>query len=167
MFPQLTPVLKVLKASPQEITEECMAVLERFVVLLYDRTSSFTKANKARQKLFSKRAKSLDNIPPTRASLEQHVKRAAFQGRYIWGQTLLCQPVLPSPSDWGWQQLNNSWSLFWTALPQAKESCHELIRCGCRASCSKGRCKCSKASLTCTALCICATVAATANSHEY
>ena len=31
------------------------------------------KVNQARQKLFSKRAKSLDSIPPTIASLEQHV----------------------------------------------------------------------------------------------
>ena len=36
-------------------------------------------------KLFSKRAKSLDSIPPTIASLEQHVKRAVFQGGYVWG----------------------------------------------------------------------------------
>ena len=40
----MTPVLKVLKVSPQEITGGCMVVLERFVVLIYDRTSSLTKA---------------------------------------------------------------------------------------------------------------------------
>ena len=108
MFPQMTPVLKVLKVSPQEITGGCMVVLERFVVLIYDRTSSLTKVNEARQKLFLKRSRSLDSIPPTRALLEQHVKRAVFLGGCVWGQTLLCQPVLPSPSDWGWQQLNNS-----------------------------------------------------------
>ena len=103
VFPQMTPVLKVLKVSPQEIIGGCMVVLERFVVLIYDRTSSLTKVNEARQKLFLKRSRSLDSIPPTRALLEQHVKRGCIRG-----QTLLCQPVLPSPSDWGWQQLNNS-----------------------------------------------------------
>ena len=108
VFPQMTPVLKVLKVSPQEITGGCMVVLERFVVLIYDRTGSLTKVNEARQKLFLKRSRSLDSIPPTKASLEQHVKRAVFQGGCVWGQTLLGQPVLPSPSDWGWQQLNNS-----------------------------------------------------------
>ena len=36
----MTPVLKVLKASPQEITGGCMVVLERFVVPIYDLTSS-------------------------------------------------------------------------------------------------------------------------------
>ena len=105
VFPKLTPVLRVLKASPKEITDDCMAVLERFVVLLYDRTSSLVKVNEVRQELFSKRSRNLDSIPPTRASLEQHVKRAVFQGGYVWGQTLLRQPVFPSPSDWGQNKL--------------------------------------------------------------
>ena len=43
VFPQLTQVLKVLKALPQEITEECMAVLEKFVVLTYDRKAALRK----------------------------------------------------------------------------------------------------------------------------
>lgn len=50
VFPKLTPVLKVLKASQKEITDDCMAVLERFVVLLYDRTSSIVKVNEVRQR---------------------------------------------------------------------------------------------------------------------
>ena len=73
---------------------------------------------------------------------------------YVWGQTLLRQPVLPSPSDWGWQQQNNLWSPYWTALPKAKDTCYELIRCGCKASC-RGRCKGMKANLACTGLCNC------------
>ena len=38
---------KVFKISQKENTEECMAVLERFVVPLYDCTSSLTKVNEA------------------------------------------------------------------------------------------------------------------------
>ena len=83
-----------------------MVVLERFVVLIYDLTSSLTKVNEMLQKLFLKRSRSLDSIPPTKASLEQHVKRAVFQGGCVWGQTLLCQPVLPSPSDQGWNSFD-------------------------------------------------------------
>ena len=131
-----------------------MAVLERFVVLLYDHTSSLVKVDEVRQELFSKQSRNLDSIPPTRASLEQHVKRAVFQGGYVWGQTLLHQPVLPSPSDWGWQQQNNLWLPYWTALPRAKDTCYELIRCGHKASCRR-RCKCMKANLACTGLCNC------------
>ena len=43
LFSQLTPVLQVLKASPQEITEQCMVVLKRFVVLIYDRKAALRK----------------------------------------------------------------------------------------------------------------------------
>lgn len=63
VFPQMTPVLKVHKVSPQEITGGCMVVLERFVVLIYDRTSSLTKVNEARQKLFFKEVQKLRQHP--------------------------------------------------------------------------------------------------------
>ena len=43
LFSQLTPVLQVLKASPQEITEQCMVVLKRFVVLVYDRKAALRR----------------------------------------------------------------------------------------------------------------------------
>ena len=52
VFPELTPVLCALKASPEIITEESLAVLERFVVLLCVQTSSLLKVNEARQELF-------------------------------------------------------------------------------------------------------------------
>ena len=48
MFPELTPVLRALEASPKDISEEHMAVIERFVILLYDRTSSLTSVHEAR-----------------------------------------------------------------------------------------------------------------------
>ena len=136
------------------IDDTCMDVIERFMTLLYDRTSSRSKVNEVWQELFSRKARSLDNIPPTQASLLQHVKRAVFQGGFVWGQTLLKQPALPSPSRWGWQLETNHWVPHWTTLSQAKESCYELIRCGCKAGC-RGRCKCQKANLTCTGLCNC------------
>ena len=116
MIPDLTPVLCALKASPEIITEESLAVLERFVVLLYDRTSSLLKVNEARQELFCKKSREFDRIPPTKAALEQHIRRAVLQGAHTWGQTLLCQPALPSPADWGWQRQASRWSPYWTTL---------------------------------------------------
>lgn len=154
VFPELTPVLRALAASPEAITEDHIAVIERFVVLLYDRTSNITSVNDARQELFSKKSRTLENIPPTRAALVNHIKRAVFQGGYIWEQTLLKEPVLPCPSQWGWQREGSSWVPHWTTLQQAKDSCYELIRCGCKTVC-RGRCKCFKANLACTGLCGC------------
>ena len=154
VFPELTPVLKILMMSPEEVSDSCMDVIQRFVVLLYDHTSSWTKVNEVRQQLFSRKGRSLENIPPTLASLVQHVKKAVFQSGFIWDQTLLLQPTLPSPSRWGWQLENSRWVPFCVILSQAKDSCCELIRCGCKTGCW-GCCKCQKASLTCTGLCNC------------
>lgn len=155
VFPELTPALNDLRVSPtKETIDKWMSLLERFVVLLYDRTSGVAGVNEERQELFSKKSRSIDSIPPTRAALKEHVHRAVFQGVIVWGQTLVRQPLLPSPSEWGWQRQGNIWTPYWTALPQAKDSCYELIHCGCKASC-KGRCKCLKANLVCTGLCKC------------
>ena len=50
------------------------AILERFVVLLYARTSEDISVNMVRQKLFAKGTMSLENIPPTQGALKEHVK---------------------------------------------------------------------------------------------
>lgn len=48
------PVLSILKSSSPDVSEECMSVIERFVVLLYDKTSNLLEVNQARKKLFPK-----------------------------------------------------------------------------------------------------------------
>ena len=82
VFAKLTPVLCALKASPEIIKEESLAFLERFVVLLYDRTSSLLNVNEARQELFCKKSREFDSIPPTNAALEQLIRRAVLQGAH-------------------------------------------------------------------------------------
>lgn len=49
--------------------------LERFTCVLYDKTTSINKVNNLRQDLFSKRAKLMDNIPPTQVSSKLHSHR--------------------------------------------------------------------------------------------
>ena len=154
VFPELTAILKELMELPEHTSDGCMETIERFTVLLYDRTSRVTKVNEVREKLFKKKARTLENIPPTKASLLQHVKRAVFQGGYIWGQTLLKQPTLPPPSRWGWQLENDRWVSYWMTLPQVKDTCYEPIHCGCKVGC-RGRCKYRGANLACTRLCYC------------
>ncbi|KAK3746528.1 hypothetical protein QZH41_007370 [Actinostola sp. cb2023] len=70
----------VAMAIPDAIDDTCLAVIERFIILLYDRTSNLTEVNMARQYLFSKKSRNLENIPPTKEALLQHIKRSAFQG---------------------------------------------------------------------------------------
>ena len=88
VLPELTGVLVQLSCAPSDIPEGVMLTIERFVILLYDRTSICTDINKARQKLFAKR-NNIKQISPTRAALEQHVKRATYQGGHVWGHQVI------------------------------------------------------------------------------
>ena len=40
VFPQLTPVLRTLTSVPNDIDNECMVVIEKFVILMYDQGKS-------------------------------------------------------------------------------------------------------------------------------
>ncbi|KAL8591002.1 hypothetical protein ACOMHN_021767 [Nucella lapillus] len=79
-YPQATEAFLSLAAGPHKLPDICFQTLERFVVLLYDRTSQTSKVNSARQCLFSRRSRTIENIPPTQAALKQHVLRATYQG---------------------------------------------------------------------------------------
>lgn len=143
VFPEITNVFASLTVTPGGFSND-IASIERFVVLLYSRTSSQASVNKARQELFSRNARTLENIPPTQAALLQHTKHAVYQAGFVWG----------SPSAWGWEKVGHEWRPVWTLLAQAQDTCYELIHCGCKKGC-KRQCKCTRANLVCTALCKC------------
>ena len=153
VFPDVTNAFLEIANAPSELSDDCVRNIERFVVLLYDKGSELKSVDEARQQLFCKRSRSLDRIPPTSAALKQHTLRASYQGGHVWSQVHLALPELPSPAEWGWER-NGQWKPVWTTLPQAQQSCYELIHCSCRKAC-RGLCKCSKANLQCTALCAC------------
>jgi len=69
--------------------EDIMNIIENFVVHWYERTSVLTKVNAARQRLFSKKSITLENIPPAEAALLEHTKIATYTAGYVWGQVLL------------------------------------------------------------------------------
>jgi hypothetical protein len=153
-YVEVTAAFLTLSSKPVVIDNDTMAVLERFVILMYDRTSSEEDVNTVRRELFAKKSRAIEAIPPTQAALHQHVKRVAYQGGHCWGQALISSPNLPSPSEWGWTKVNTTWQPLWTTLPEASKSCNELLHCGCQKGCQKN-CKCSKADLKCTELCEC------------
>ena len=93
---QLTDTMLTLSCAPSGIPEDIVHIIEMFVILLYDRTSTCTDIDKARQKIFAKKS-DVKQIPPTKAALEQHVKRATYQGGHTWGRPLLATPALPLP----------------------------------------------------------------------
>ena len=153
-FSDVTRAFCAMATSPHAV-DEWMELLERYVVLLYDRTSSQTSVNQARMELFTHKGRAIDGLPPTQAALIEHAKRAAYQAGHIWGQVMVAVPELPSPGDWGWKRKETAgWEVNWTTLPEAAKACRQLLRCGCKKGC-RGHCKCVKAALQCTALCHC------------
>ena len=146
---------KLIENPASRVIEEMMHVLERFVILLYDRTSEQVSINFARKELFTKKGRQIESIPPIKAALYQHIKRAVFQAGHIWAQAVIPQPEIPSPADWGWTlSETGKWDVCWTTLPEASSACRELLKCGCKKGCKKN-CTCVKAMLQCTALCYC------------
>ena len=51
----------------------------KVVILMYDKTSRCTDIDKARRKMFAKRL-TAEQIRPTFDALEQHLRRAIYQG---------------------------------------------------------------------------------------
>jgi len=84
------------------------------------------------------------------------VKRAVYQDGHVWGHILLPAPELPPPTNWGWSRTGEGqYTPYWTRLPEAAYSCIELVSsCKCKKGCAR-LCKCKKAALQCTALCVC------------
>ena len=67
-----------LGATPSpSIVDDSLDTLERFVVLLYDRTSSHDHANDARKQLVIQKGRAIYALPPTREAIRQHIRRTA------------------------------------------------------------------------------------------
>lgn len=79
-----------------------MPILERYTVLMYDRTSTCTTVNAAGKDLFTRKGRVIDAIPPTADAVLQHAKRAMFQAGHCWGKSLEVSPERPPPSQLGW-----------------------------------------------------------------
>ena len=132
-----------------------MYIIERFVILLYDRTSTCTDIGKAWRKMFVKKTNNVKQIRPTKAALEQHVKRTTYQGGHMWGRSLLVAPALPLPTSWGWTKAEDGlYEPNWATLSEVSKVYCELVSCKWKKGCVK-ICRCKKAALECTALCAC------------
>ena len=151
---EVSAVFNKLSQYPLSVQDIDMKVLEQFVVMMYDRSSTADGVDSARLEMFARKQRPYEAIPPTRAALLQHVKRASYQAGCVWGQTLLRQPESQNPADWGWIRNGDQWRILWSDLPPIAESCKQLTKCGCQSEC-RGRCKCYRFGLDCTAMCSC------------
>ena len=145
MLPQRSQLCQMLFLSFSASRHSCMTVQAHVQPsMLHVRTSSHAKEEILNQYL-------------QQLTLYYSTQRVTFQAGHCWGKCLEVLPQLPPPSEWGWQRgPTQAWDTLWTTIPQASQSCQELLRCGCKSErgCT-GRCKCVRAELPCTALCHC------------
>ena len=90
-MPHLNPIFVRLSRAPSQISSDDMDAIERYVVLLYQRTSALSHVNEAR-KMFAFGNRKIKNFPQTLHALEQGVKRVVYQAGHIWGQSLSGEP---------------------------------------------------------------------------
>ena len=146
---QTQPVPQVATVN---VNDNEVDILEKFVVIMYDKSSTATCANIARLDMFARKQRPSQAIPPTRSASLQHVKRAAYHAGCIWSQSTLCQPEAQSPADWGWAKNGDLWNVVWIMFPPIVESCQQATKRGCKSECH-GRCKWYRFGLSCTVLC--------------
>eukprot|EP00794_Sanderia_malayensis_P013061 gene13061-14405_t len=152
-YEDLTEALLQVMNHPGTEINECFAIIEQFIVYLYDRGSTLESVNATRQMLFSHKNRTLENIPPSQGALKQHILRASYQAN-IWNQMLSNLQVLPEPEMCGWEKVDEYWQPVWTTLPEVADAISILVKCNCKKGC-KNACKCKKGSLNCTAMCFC------------
>ena len=148
-FNAATEVFARLVTRPTSLDNVCMAVLESYVVLMYDYCGFNQEAHvHVKSQIYRRHS---TNQSCTAAAC----KTSNILGWHVWGQAQVRDPDLPSPEFWGWSKNpTRGWEPMWTLLPEAAVSCSEVLRCGCKKGC-RGLCKCVKANLMCTSLCHC------------
>ena len=109
-----------------------LRVIERLIVIMYDRGSSENSVNGERLVLFTQKGREIEieNIPPTQDALAQHVLRVWYEAAHMWGQATIKAPQLPSPAyfGWTWEVANAQWNMKWLTLPPAGAACRAVIK---------------------------------------
>ena len=77
------------------------SILKFFVIRLYSKTPNIEEMNKTRRILFSRDNKVIENIPPTKGALRQHVLWSVLQSSK-WRQSLWKEFNGRDACQWGW-----------------------------------------------------------------
>ena len=129
--------------SPLTTDSNHFKLLERFCIVMYDKTSNLESINEAQRELFCQNNKTMESIPPTQDALLHYRRWVAYQAG-IWVTSDIAHVSLPNPADFGWKLTEeNKWSPIRITLPVASKACTELVKCGYKSSrgCG-GRCVC-------------------------
>eukprot|EP00733_Pompholyxophrys_punicea_P001913 Pompholyxophrys_punicea_v1_NODE_1169_length_892_cov_1.544803.p2 type:complete len:125 gc:universal NODE_1169_length_892_cov_1.544803:157-531(+) len=113
-YPLVTEAFHYIARHPFEKLEmdsKVFQLLDKFIVVVYDKGSDSFSVNETRQHLFCKQNRDIERIPPTRGALYQHTLRARNQAS-IWITSDIETQDLPSPQaqGWGWTWSDTRWT---------------------------------------------------------
>ena len=84
-YPEITETFLALLSLPvEDIDQNLLHNIERFIIIVYSKTCTLINVNEARRELFTKGLRTIDNIPPTQGALLEHLKRAVYQAAFVW-----------------------------------------------------------------------------------
>ena len=134
---------------------EIIEPLAQFTCMGYDSDGPHS-IPELRWKLWSKKNKEGENLPPTVSTLISLLQRTNLVGRVCKAYTSP-NPIFPALTECGWVRdpETNILSPNYCLLPPAPEDVLEFVKCGCTTTCSKNICSCYKAGVPCTPLCKC------------
>ena len=95
-----------------DMDEDQFQKLERLTVILYDKISHLSSVSETRRELFCHKNRATDKLPPTKDALLQHARRAVYQAG-IWTTSAQAQLVNPSPWNFVWTKISQSWVPVW------------------------------------------------------
>ena len=149
-------IASFISLGDAELLKTTLEGLEEFVCRLYRPIKSETKdIATLRWELFCKAQGEAKSLPPTRAALIEHTKRAQFQTR-IWQTAHVASPTIGDPSDYGWVKAAEGYTPRISLLDPAPKAVLSLINCASvKSQCSTNRCSCKRNNMLCTELCKC------------
>ena len=151
---EFTLVFKELGNKPEVVSTDQMEKVIEYVHLLYGVAEDSLAAH--RLKAFLKSTDDdLRKLPPSRAALEQHVRRSCYQAGYLW-QESESDLILPEPTAWGWKLDETSNGLIpqWLSNTSSVDLEKFITTCSCKTAKCK-RCKCATAKMACIRMCGC------------
>ena len=138
--------------------------IERFVCSVYKPGGPQILPD-LRWELFRSKNLEGEKLPPTRATLLPHLLHANFVSlrdkSYV-----RTEPNLPPLDENGWKMMDESLVPVCCVHKPAPKAVLELIKCGCKAACTKSNCSCNRNNLPCTPLCKCHN-SSCSNSPDY
>ena len=81
--------------------------------------------------LFAQENRIIENIPPTKSALYQHISRSVIQASK-WYTCLGKAYEYKDLCKWGWKLNDGTFYPLRTELPAAPQACRELIKCACK-----------------------------------